>query len=90
MDINLRLPPDLETAINQTIEEAVKSAVDETRRANNYPPYLNRGEAAAYCGVSRGVFNAWANKYGIPVVQIDGVNRFNRERLDEFMEQHTK
>lgn len=90
MDINLRLPPDLETAINQTIEEAVKSAVNETRRANSYPPYLNRGEAAAYCGVSRGVFNTWANKYGIPVVQIDGVNRFNRERLDEFMEQHTK
>lgn len=86
--LQVQLPDDLQKATRAMIRDAIDEAVADIQVKNSFPPYLNKGEASAYCGVSRGVFNSWINKYNIPSIQIEGVSRFRREALDDFMQQH--
>ena len=88
--LQVQLPNDLQEATKAMIGDALNKAIKDVQNKNSFPPYLNKGEASAYCGVSRGVFNSWIKKYDIPAIQIDGVSRFRREALDEFLIQHEK
>lgn len=88
--LQVQLPDDLQEATRTMIREAIDEAVTDIQVKNSFPPYLNKGEASAYCGVSRGVFNSWINKYSIPSIQIEGVSRLRREALDDFMQQHER
>lgn len=88
--LQVQLPNDLQEATKAMIGDALNKAIKDVQNKNSFPPYLNKGEASAYCGVSRGVFNSWIKKYDIPTIQIEGVSRFRREALDEFLIQHEK
>lgn len=88
--LQVQLPNDLQEATKAMIGDALNKAIKDVQIKNSFPPYLNKGEASAYCGVSRGVFNSWIEKYNIPTIQIEGVSRFRREALDEFLIQHEK
>ena len=88
--LQVQLPNDLQEATKAMIGDALNEAIKNAQTKNSFPPYLNKGEASAYCGVSRGVFNAWLKKYDIPTIQIEGVSRFRRKALDEFLIQHEK
>ena len=88
--IKMQLSEDLQEATKAMIGDALSEAIKDAQNKNSFPPYLNKGEASAYCGVSRGVFNTWLKKYDIPTIQIEGVSRFRRKALDEFMQQHEK
>lgn len=87
-ELKVQLPDDLQEATKSTIADSLDYAVRDIQAKNSFPPYLNKGEASAYCGVSRGVFNAWLKKYDIPTIQIEGVSRFRRGALDNFMQKH--
>lgn len=87
--ISLRLPDELQAATKEMVATAINSAIKEVQKENSFPPYLNKGEAATYVSVSRGVFNEWVNKYHIPIITIEGIKRFRREDLDNFMKEHT-
>lgn len=87
-NLQVQLPDDLQEATRAMISEALDEAVADIQVKNSFPPYLNKGEASAYCRVSRSVFNSWITKYNIPTIQIEGVSRFRREALDNFMQQH--
>lgn len=86
--LKVQLPDDLAEATKLMIADSLDNAVKDIQAKSNFPPYLNKGEASAYCGVSRGVFNAWLKKYDIPTIKIEGVSRFRREALDQFLKQH--
>lgn len=88
--LQVQLPNDLQEATKAMIGDALNKAIKDAQTKNSFPPYLNKGEASAYCGVSRGIFNAWLKKYDIPTIKIEGVSRFRRKALDEFMQQHEK
>ena len=88
--LQVQLPNDLREATKTMIGDALSEAIKDAQNKNSFPPYLNKGEASAYCGVSRGVFNSWIEKYNIPTIEIEGVSRFRRKALDEFMQQHEK
>lgn len=88
--LQVQLPNDLQEATKAMIGDALSEAIKDVQNKNSFPPYLNKGEASAYCGVSRGIFNAWLKKYDIPTIKIEGVSRFRRKALDEFMQQHEK
>lgn len=88
--LKIQLPDDLQEATKAMIADSLDYAVKDIQARNSFPPYLNKGEASAYCSVSRGVFNSWLKKYNIPTIQIEGVSRFRREALDDFMQGHEK
>ena len=78
--LQVQLPNDLQEATKAMIGDALNEAIKDAQNKNSFPPYLNKGEASAYCGV----------KYDIPTIKIEGVSRFRRKALDEFMQQHEK
>jgi len=88
--LKVELPNDLREATKTMIADSLDSAIKDIQAKNSFPPYLNKGEASAYCGVSRGVFNSWLEKYDIPTIKIEGVSRFRRKALDDFMQQNEK
>ena len=88
--LKVELPNDLREAPKTMIADSLDSAIKDIQAKNSFPPYLNKGEASAYCGVSRGVFNSWLEKYDIPTIKIEGVSRFRRKALDDFMQQNEK
>lgn len=88
-NLKVQLPDDLQEATKAMITDSLNYAVRDIQAKNSFPPYLNKGgEASAYCGVSRGIFNNWLKKYNIPTIKIEGVSRFRRKALDQFMTQH--
>lgn len=52
--------------------------------------FFNKTNAAIYLGVSAPTFASWIKKYSIPVISVDGVRRFAKADLDEFMMKHKK
>ena len=88
--LKVELPNDLREATKTMIADSLDSAIKDIQAKNSFPPYLNKGEASAYCGVSRGVFNSWLEKYDIPTIKIEGVSRFRRTALDDCMQQNEK
>ena len=52
--------------------------------------YFNKTNAAIYLGVSSPTFAKWIAKYNIPYTSVDGVRRFDKSDLDEFMKKHKK
>lgn len=89
MDIGLKLPDELQEATKAMIGNALNEAIKDIQNKNDFPPYLNKQEAAAYVKVSRSVFSNWVTKYHIPIISIEGIRRFRREDLDNFMKEHT-
>lgn len=86
--VQMQLPDDLQAATQDMIKAALHGAVAEIQKESSYPPYMNKGEAANYVGVSRNVFANWTSKYDIPSIKIEGITRFKRETLDNFMKSH--
>ena len=86
MDIGLNLPPELETSINATVSAAVNKAVEDTKRANSYPPYMNQRQAAKYLGTSPATVIRWEKAgIGFPTITIEGSKHYSKAALDEWM-----
>lgn len=52
--------------------------------------WFNKTNAATYLGVSRPTLDQWIKNYKIPYSVIDGIKRFSKADLDDFMEEHKK
>jgi excisionase family DNA binding protein len=62
-------------------ERAPMTMIDE-----DFPRFLNVGEAAAYVGVSAASLRKWSNQGHVPVYRTPGgQRRFVRGDLDDFM-----
>ncbi len=86
MDIGLNLPPELETSINNTVSAAVNQVVEDTKRANSYPPYMNQRQAAKYLGTSPATVIRWEKAgIGFPTITIEGSKHYSKAALDEWM-----
>lgn len=94
MDVSVNLPPELQEATLKMINTALSMAVKDIEKQKSFPPYLTRQEASEYLHISGTTFDKWQCKLNIPVIQIEGVKRYKRETLDEFMknieQQNTK
>lgn len=94
MDVSVNLPPELQEATLKMINTALSMAVKDIEKQKSFPPYLTRQEASKYLHVSGTTFDKWQCKLNIPVIQVEGVKRYKRETLDQFMknieQQNTK
>lgn len=81
----------LPAELNQAIIAAVKSSFTDAKQTfeskEQYPHYLNKKEACSYLNVSYNTLMGWIkNDPDFPYKEINGVVRFSRDKLDEFME----
>lgn len=94
MDVSVNLPPELQEATLKMINQALTKAVHGIKQQKSFPPYMTKQEASKYLHVSGTTFDKWQRELHIPLIQIEGVKRYKRETLDQFMknieQQNTK
>lgn len=83
--VKMQLPDELQEAVTDLARTALMVAITETRNNQQAPGYLKAGEASKYLGVSKTTFYEWIKKHGIKTVEIDGVKRYSKQSLDNFM-----
>lgn len=93
-NLEVQLPKDIQEATLKMVHTVLTTAVKDIEKQKSFPPYLTRQEASKYLHISGTTFDKWQSKLNIPVIQIEGVKRYKRETLDEFMknieQQNTK
>lgn len=86
--IKVQLPEDLQQAITHMARQAIKQALTEAKK-NSFPPYMNKTEARKYLHISSKTLLDWETQYDdIPIIVIDGIQRYKRTDLDKWMQQH--
>lgn len=93
-NLEVQLPKDVQEATLKMVHTVLITVVKDIEKQNSFPPYLTRQEASKYLHISGTTFDKWQCKLNIPVIQIEGVKRYKRETLDQFMknieQQNTK
>lgn len=88
-NLQVQLPNDLQEATKKMIADSLNSAVKELEIKNSFPPYMNKTEARKYLHISSKTLLDWETQYDdIPIIVIDGIQRYKRTDLDEWMQQH--
>ena len=92
--LEVQLPKDVQEATLKMVHTVLTTAVKDIEKQKSFPPYMTKQEASKYLHISGTTFDKWQRKLNIPVIQIEGVKRYKRETLDEFMknieQQNTK
>lgn len=92
--LEIQLPENVQEATLKMIHTVLTTAVNDIEKQKSFPPYMTKQEASKYLHVSGTTFDKWQRKLNIPLIQIEGVKRYKRETLDEFMknieQQNTK
>ena len=87
--LRVQLPDDLQEATKKMIADSLNSALKELEIKNSFPPYMNKTEARKYLHISSKTLLDWETQYNdIPIIVIDGIQRYKRTDLDEWMQQH--
>ena len=88
-NLQVQLPDDLQEATKKMIADSLNSALKELEIKNSFPPYMNKTEARKYLHISSRTLLDWETQYDdIPIIVIDGIQRYKRTDLDEWMQQH--
>ena len=92
--LEVQLPKDVQEATLKMVHTVLTTAVKDIEKQKSFPPYMTKQEASKYLHISGTTFDKWQRKLNIPVIQIEGVKRYKRETLDQFMknieQQNTK
>lgn len=76
----------VQDAIIKSVEKSVTVALNKIiKDKDGGNPYLNKGEAAKFLGVSRNTLEKWIIDEGLPVSVIGGTYRFSKADLLAFM-----
>ena len=87
--LKVQLPDDLQEATKKMIADSLNSALKEIEIKNSFTPYMNKTEARKYLHISSKTLLDWETQYDdIPIIVIDGIQRYKRTDLDEWMQQH--
>ena len=87
--LQVQLPDDLQEATKKMIADSLNSALKELEIKNSFPPYMNKAEATKYLHISSKTLLDWEAQYNdIPIIVINGIQRYKRTDLDEWMQQH--
>ena len=88
-NLQVQLPDELQEATKKMIADSLNSALKELEIKNSFPPYMNKTEARKYLHISSKTLLDWETQYNdIPIIVIDGIKRYKRTDLDEWMQQH--
>ncbi|MGN9066730.1 helix-turn-helix domain-containing protein [Ligilactobacillus agilis] len=90
MELQVKLPNEVEQAVIDLTKKAVKVAVSEALEQLPIPDYMNAQRASKYVGVSDTTFYSWIKKHDLKTVEIDGVKRYSRKSLDKFMKEYER
>lgn len=76
----------MEKWINEVVEKVVQELKKDLNRDPEYPRWMNVGQLAAYLGISERKIRALIAEETVPFSKIDGIIRFNRHKIDLWVE----
>lgn len=86
----VQLSQDQSKDLQQSIYEMARQAVEQVRTdAGLSKPYLNKGEACKYVGISRNTLKLWIN-LGLKVSIVNGITLISKDELNRFILSHQK
>lgn len=87
--IKMQLPEGLRQAITHMARQAINQALIESKKKDGFPPYMTKTETAKYLHIAPKTLLEWEKHCNdIPTIEIEGVTRYQRASLDEWMQQH--
>ena len=89
--IKMELPEPLQEATKQMIKDAISLLVAEKEKNETFPAYMNQRQASKYLNVAPATLIKWEklNK-NLPVITIEGIKRYPRLEIDEWMKKQHK
>lgn len=92
MEIKVVVPDEFMQLIASKVAQKMTQQINLTIPQTTKERYLNIGDAAMHCGVSRSTFDGWRKKYPsmLPQNNVGGSVHFKVSDLDKFMTQKNK
>lgn len=84
MQLTINLPDDF---FDQALAESVAKIANKSQK-DDFPPYMDKKQAAKFLGCSRGTLDKWIKNEHLPFIKIDSVYRFSREKLVIWLNNH--
>ena len=86
-NLSFELSEDSKSEIRNLFQGLAKEVVDEVmKNPIERKPYLNKGEAAAYIGISRTSLEKLINR-GLPIVTIESKVLISKEEIHNFLKE---
>lgn len=87
----VQLPDELNDAIKRAVFDAVAEAKQQLCEEKEFPLYMNKKQVCLYLGISYNTLMAWIKSNpDFPYSKLNGVVRFNRDDVTEFMRNSKK
>lgn len=87
----IQLPDDLTDAIEAAVQASFDAARAEVSTKEDFPMYLNKRQLCQYLNVSFNTLQNWLKASpDFPRSTIDGIVRFNRDDVTEYMRNKNK
>lgn len=84
----MQLPNEVQEVIADTIKKALDTVIKDTQQKDQYPPYMNQKQASKYLHIAPATLIKWEKQYcDFPTIAIDGVKRYQKTSLDEWMKE---
>lgn len=82
----VQLPDSVNNAITKAVSDSFIAAKKQLYHEAEFPLYMNKKQTCSYLGVSYRTLMGWIkNNPDFPYSELDGVMRFNRDDVTEFM-----
>lgn len=89
--IKMQLPEPLQQATLDMVKNAIGSVIAESEKRESFPAYMNQKQASQYLNVAPATLIKWEKiNEDLPVICIEGIKRYPRLELDEWMKKHQK
>lgn len=87
--LTVDLPEDVKSAVLSLVSTSMQATAKDIKQQLQASPYLNKSETAQYLHISPKTLLDWEKKYkDIPTIEVEGIKRYRKSDLDEFMEKH--
>lgn len=82
----VQLPDELSSAIKMAVQDSFMAAKEDLLKEAQFPLYMNTKQTCEYLNVSYNTFKSWLRtNTDFPRSVVNGVTRFNRDDVTEYM-----
>ncbi|WP_353990020.1 DNA-binding protein [Pediococcus argentinicus] len=85
--IPLQISDDALESIRAEMLASAKEAFEQTAKQQAFPKFMTKDQAAKYLHVSFKTLQKYV-VLGLPVIEVDGIQRLDRNDLDNFYQSH--
>lgn len=86
--VSVELPEDFTQELSEVIQQSINDGLADIKKQTEFPEYMKVEQAAQFLNVSRTTLTTKYIPAGLPVMNIDSLQRISKRACIEFMNQH--